>query len=53
VATQRAPETISVALLFDDVQRDWVVFHEVLDVPEMMALFTAVPTAASLLITHK
>lgn len=47
VAAQRAAETISVELLFDDVQRDLVALHEVLDVPEITALFAPVPTAAS------
>jgi Transposase DDE domain len=45
VATQREPETISVELLFDDVQRDLVALHEVLDVSEITELFAPVPTA--------
>ena len=48
VAAQREPETISVELLFDDVQRDLVALHEVLDVAEITALFAPVPTAASM-----
>jgi DDE family transposase len=47
VAAQREPETISVELLFDDVERDLVALHEVLQVPEITALFASVPTAAS------
>lgn len=46
VAEKRAPETISIELLFDDVQRDLVALHEVLDVAEITELFTTVPTAA-------
>jgi hypothetical protein len=46
VAAKRAPETISVELLFDDVQRDLVALHEVLDVAEITELFTSVPTVA-------
>jgi hypothetical protein len=46
VAAQRAPETISIELLFEDVQRDLVAVHEVLDVPEITELFAPVPTAA-------
>lgn len=46
VAAEREPETISVELLFDDVQRDLVALNEVLDVPEITELFTTVPTAA-------
>jgi hypothetical protein len=48
VAARREPETISVELLFDDVQRDLVALHEVLDVSEITELFALVPTAASM-----
>jgi hypothetical protein len=47
VAAEREPETISLELLFDDVQRDLVALHEVLDVTEITELFAGVPTAAA------
>jgi len=45
-AEEREPETISLELLFDDVQRDLVALHEVLEVAEITELFEGVPTAA-------
>jgi hypothetical protein len=47
VATEREPETISLELLFDDVQRDLVALHEVLEATEITELFAGVPTAAA------
>jgi Transposase DDE domain len=44
VAEEREPETISVELLFDDVQRDLVALHEVLEVQEITELFDRIPT---------
>jgi Transposase DDE domain len=44
VAEEREAETISLELLFDDVQRDLVALHEVLDVVEIVELFAVVPT---------
>jgi hypothetical protein len=46
VAGEREAETISVELLFDDVQRQLVALHEVLAVEEVVELFPVVPTAA-------
>jgi hypothetical protein len=47
VAEEREPETISLELLFDDVQRELVALHEVLTVEEITELFEGVPTAES------
>lgn len=46
VAQEREPETISLELLFDDVQRDLVALHEVLTVGEIKDLFEGIPTPA-------
>jgi Transposase DDE domain len=47
VAEEREPETISVESLFDDVERDLVALHEVLEVEEITELFDRMPTAAA------